>query len=200
MVQTAEQSGWEVLSLERRSQTEKKEEQKNRTEKLTELFSSYSDEILRICFLYLKDYQLAEDAVQETYLRAYRHYGSFMGKSSPKTWLIRIAINVCKTMLSRNQRGEIAYEDVAFEKDRMESGELTETDALVERTVVSKAVMSLKKEFREVIILYYYQEFKLREIADILSIPLTTAIYRQQKGKKQLKQILEKEEKGGLGL
>ncbi len=71
MVQTVEQSGWEVLSLERQSQTEKKEEQKNRTEKLTELFSTYSDEILRMCFLYLKDYQLAEDAVQETYLRVF---------------------------------------------------------------------------------------------------------------------------------
>ena len=60
---------------------------------LEHLMNEYGDTILRMCYLYLKDYQLAEDAVQETFLKALKHYGSFQHQCSEKTWLIRIAIN-----------------------------------------------------------------------------------------------------------
>ena len=66
-------------------------------EKLTELFRQYGASIHRMCFLYLKDYHLAEDAVSETFLKAYRALPSFRRDASPKTWLTRIAINICKS-------------------------------------------------------------------------------------------------------
>ena len=57
-----------------------------------------STEILffRMCYLYLKDYYLAEDATQETFIKAMKSYDSFLHNSNEKTWLIRIAINSCK--------------------------------------------------------------------------------------------------------
>ena len=57
------------------------------------LIIEYGDAVLRMCFLYLKDYHLAEDAAQETFIKAMKHYDSFNRKSSEKTWLTRIAIN-----------------------------------------------------------------------------------------------------------
>ena len=57
------------------------------------LIMEYGDAILRMCYLYLKDYHLAEDAAQETFIKAMKHYESFHQKSSEKTWLTRIAIN-----------------------------------------------------------------------------------------------------------
>lgn len=56
----------------------------------------YEESLLRMCFAYLGDTSLAEDAVQETFLKAYQSLDSFRGDASEKTWLLRIAINTCK--------------------------------------------------------------------------------------------------------
>lgn len=68
-------------------------------ELLARWMQEYGDSILRMCFLYLKDYHLAEDAAQETFLKAARSYGTFEHASSEKTWLTRIAINCCKNIM-----------------------------------------------------------------------------------------------------
>ena len=60
---------------------------------LERLMQEYGDSIFRMCYLYLKDYHLAEDAVQETFIKAMKSYDSFAHKSIEKTWLILIAIN-----------------------------------------------------------------------------------------------------------
>ena len=52
-----------------------------------------------MCYLYLKDYYLAEDATQETFIKAMKSYDSFLHNSNEKTWLIRIAINSCKNIM-----------------------------------------------------------------------------------------------------
>ena len=59
---------------------------------ITRMVEMYQLSLLRLSFAYLHDKSLAEDAVQETFLKAYRNYGSFRGESSEKTWLSRIAM------------------------------------------------------------------------------------------------------------
>ena len=66
---------------------------------IEELIDQHGDGILRLCLLFLGDRQLAEDAFQETFLRAWKHLPGFRGDSSPKTWLTRIALNTCRSML-----------------------------------------------------------------------------------------------------
>ena len=63
------------------------------------LVKQYGDSLLRMCFLYLKDIHLAEDAVQDTLLKVYEKYSGFDQNCAEKTWMMRIAINVCKNYL-----------------------------------------------------------------------------------------------------
>ena len=65
----------------------------NNVDLISQWIRTYEKDLLRLCCVYLKDVALAEDAVQETFLKAYSHLPSFRGNSSPKTWLVRIAIS-----------------------------------------------------------------------------------------------------------
>ena len=73
--------------------------QESSRSELERLMEQYGSSLLRMCALYLKDADLAQDAVQETFIRAYRHSDNYRGESSVKTWLTAIAINVSRDML-----------------------------------------------------------------------------------------------------
>ena len=62
------------------------------------IVNQYEQPLLRMCFLYLRDLPLAQDVLQETFLKAYQGYHNFRQESSEETWLMRIAINTCKDM------------------------------------------------------------------------------------------------------
>ena len=75
------------------------DETRDRQAALERLMAQYGTALLRMCCLYLRDYSLAEDAVQETFLKAYARLDSFRGDCSEQTWLMKIAINTCRDML-----------------------------------------------------------------------------------------------------
>ena len=70
----------------------------SREQRLSEWIEDYSDTILRTCYLYLSDHSQAEDATQDTWIKAWKHMEDFERKKivNEKAWLLRIAINTCK--------------------------------------------------------------------------------------------------------
>ena len=68
-------------------------------ERLTVLIRRYEKDILRICYLYLHDTEQARDTVQETFLKAYTHLDSLRDEKKEKSWLLRIAVNLCRDHL-----------------------------------------------------------------------------------------------------
>ena len=71
----------------------------HRREQVNRLMLLYEKDILKLCFVYLRDVDLAREAMQETFLKAYTHWHSFRGEASEKTWLTRIAANTCRDHL-----------------------------------------------------------------------------------------------------
>ena len=65
-----------------------------REQTLVQMVNEHQRALLNLCYMYLHDAALAEDAVQETFLKAYRSLERFRGDCGQKTWLMRIAINV----------------------------------------------------------------------------------------------------------
>ena len=66
---------------------------------LSRAMGEYGTCLMRMAYLHLGDFALAEDAVQETFIKAYSHLDRFRGESNEKTWLMRIAVNICRDML-----------------------------------------------------------------------------------------------------
>ena len=137
---------------------------------LAGLLEEHGDHLLRLCTLYLGDRSQAEDAVQDTFLRALRAWPGFRGDCAVETWLVRIAINVCKRQLRSPWRLLRAPQE-SLDSLRMEGPEPPD-DTLV------RAIQALPPKYREVIILYYYQEWKAWEIAQRLHVPVSTVTVR----------------------
>lgn len=154
---------------------------------LERLMNDYGDAILRMCCLYLKDYQLAEDAVQETFIKAMKSYGTFKHQSSEKTWLIRIAINCCKNVMRSRWFG-ITRNNLT---DSAEAAGEDPVNALLERDSVSSAVMRLNEGDRKVLVLYYYQELSVREIAAVIGKTENAVMQRLNRARGSMKKMLE---------
>lgn len=149
-------------------------------------YIEYRENIFRVCFLIIKDYQLAEDAMQEAFYKALCSYKRFGSKSSLKTWITRIAINVCKDRLKKKSSFEPPKEDFDYL--------LYQEENIDDKLSVIEAVKSLPLELREVVILYYYQELTHKEIADILHLSVPNVAYRLKRAKIKLKAYLSEEE------
>ena len=68
----------------------------NRREQLNRIMLLYEKDMLKVCFVYLRDLSLAQDALQESFLKAYRCFDSYRGEAAEKTWLTSIVINTCR--------------------------------------------------------------------------------------------------------
>lgn len=150
------------------------------------LMKLYGDRLLRLCFLYLKDRQLAEDAVQDTFIKVYQNYVSFLHEASEKTWITRIAINVCKNYLGGRWFRQTADSELLETIPAPD-----ETEAALESEMLLRAILQLSEKNREIILLYYYQELKIVEIAGVLEIPEATVSVRLKRARDKLKSILK---------
>ncbi len=141
--------------------------------------------LLRTCCLLLRDAALAEDAVQETFLKAWRAHDDYRREASEKTWLMRIAVNVCRDML---RGGWFRRMD-----RKVDMADLPEPSAAFSEPddTVTRAILSLQDGLRQVVVLHYYQGLTIQETADVLRISRRTVHYRLDKAERALRAALE---------
>jgi RNA polymerase sigma-70 factor (ECF subfamily) len=163
-------------------------------QKVEEWMELYGDRIIRVVYLILDDYHLAEEITQEVFIRAYNSMDSFRGESSPYTWLYRIALNLSKNSLKR--KAKISFLPLSMRKK--EKDVLAEPlDEKVIRLTTGKklrnCVLELPLIYHEVIILRYFDDLKISEIAHILHQPEGTVKSKLSRGRELLEAIMRKE-------
>ena len=154
-----------------------------RVERLEQWISDYSSTVLRVCFVYLSDAALAEDAMQDTFLKAWSAMDTFEGRngSSEKTWLIRIAINVCH---SYKRLQWFRHVDLSRELEKLPP---TYQTVLPEDRTLFMDILRLPEKYKQVILLYYYQEMTLMECAKILNLSRSATHHRLKKAQALLR-------------
>jgi RNA polymerase sigma-70 factor (ECF subfamily) len=156
------------------------------------LISEYSKSLTRLCYMLLKDVHLAEEAAWEALYKAYKGYNKFRRESSEKTWISQIAINICKSYMRKSSYKEIACSDYISLTYVPEDAIMTEFSS-EESLALLNAVYVMPVKYRQVILLRYYQEFSVSEIANILKEKENTISVRIKRGKEMLKEILKEE-------
>lgn len=154
----------------------------------------------RMVFSYLRNFQLPvqvlEDLAQETFLRAYRNIADFDSEkgASFSTWLITIARNLAineKAKMGRRKEHSGGFRDENHGTNEESPQEILEQRRFASR--IHDAISRLPEKFHTAVILSYFDELSLEEIAQIEDCPVGTVKSRVFRGKQILRQILEKE-------
>jgi len=148
------------------------------------------DAVYTFARYFLRDPADAEDAAQECYLRALRHFDSFRGQDI-KPWLFAILRNICHAEFGRRSR-VVLYDVNADAEERdptvpiwQEEQESPETEMLrqSDTQTIQKLVAALPEAFREVIVLREIEGLSYREIAGIVDAPIGTVMSRLARGR-----------------
>lgn len=155
-----------------------------------ELVRRRQDFVFRQALAYLQNEEAAKDATQEVFIKAYQGLAYFKNESECQkpsafsAWLYRICKNHCLNIL-RRMKLEVV---VDCDMDRINQSDLPQVGRL------KKIIAGLRDEYREVIILRYYQDLKYDQIAQILDVPLSTVKIRLFRAKNELKKVFNKDE------
>ena len=154
-----------------------------REQRLNQWIENYSDSIWRTCFLYLSDQTQAEDATQDTWIKAWKHMDDFERKriANEKAWLLRIAINTCKdyrrTAWFRHVDRSKALDELPPQLISVEPEDRT----------LTLMVMDLPDRYKQVILLHFFQGLTMQETADALGMSQSTVHRRLKKAEELLK-------------
>ncbi len=157
------------------------------------LVKAYHTELYRYAYWLCHDPTIAEDLVQEAFLRAWKALDSLKEEGAAKSWLITI---LRRENARRFERKQFNYVDM--EHQPLEDCISATTEEQIEQQLIRKQIMQLPEEYREPLVLQVVAGFSGDEIADMLSLNKNTVMTRLFRARNQLKEALEvnKELKG----
>lgn len=159
-----------------------------------QLMEKYYDEVFRYCYYKTGNEHTAYDCTQETFLRLLRFLENYTERRQFKAYLLRIALNVCRDCFRRDSHTPLSYDETAdVQQDISHISESSWETRVEDNIVIQTALSSLPEYQQEVIILYFYHNYKLKEIAHITGVPLSTVKSRLHQGMKKLQQLFRKE-------
>ncbi|MBM6619482.1 sigma-70 family RNA polymerase sigma factor [Bacillus suaedaesalsae] len=160
-------------------------------EKIRSLMEEYGSGLLKLAYSYVRNWNTAEDLVQETFITIYSKYQFFDQKSTIKTWIYRIAINKCKDYLKSPKNRFLSY----YSSHLVHSdNEKSVTDKLIdneEAISISGSLMKLPVKYREVLLFYYYEELSIKEISELINVTEGNVKTRLLRGREKFKKQYE---------
>ncbi len=144
-------------------------------------YDQYGTDVLRLCFMYMRNRHDAEDAAQETFLKIWRKLDCYEARNncSVRTWIMRVACNTCKDMLRKSWRKH--EERPVTPEDLAALGESSRED----RELIID-VMNLPEKYRSVLLMVYWQGMTIRETAETLRSAQSTVCMRLEKARSMI--------------
>lgn len=151
------------------------------------IVEEYGNSLLRTCYLILKDREEAEDVVQETFIKVFQKMDSFREKSGLYTWIYTIALNLSRDRL-RKKQDMLAFEDEWVGNNDVEY----EVEKGIDRELLRKELFEINSLYREVLVLFYFEELSIKEISNLLNEKEGTIKSKLSRGRSILKEGLLK--------
>lgn len=156
-----------------------------------ELVRRHQTALLRVCSRMTRDTELAEDVVQESFVKAYTKISLFEGRSSFKSWLFQIALNTARNKLRTNRLETVNIDNVNISTDDNAEHALIQLNI---RDILRQEVEKLPERQRVALELRIYEDLSFQEIAQIMNCPYDTAKANYRHGLMKIKSSLESNE------
>lgn len=164
--------------------------QRDKEQTFTELIEENKLRFYKTAKAILKNDDDTYDAIQEALISMYKNYGQLKNKEYFSTWATRIIINKCYDLLRKNKNNIVPIDERVERGINMARYDRYELDEYG----IKEAIECLKEDFKLIVILYYYDNYSIKEISQIVNIPEGTVKSRLSKAREILKQKLGKEE------
>ncbi|MBM7578791.1 RNA polymerase sigma-70 factor (ECF subfamily) [Jeotgalibacillus terrae] len=165
--------------------------EKMNDETLRGYMSAHGEYLIRLAYMYVKSWQSAEDIVQEVFVTFYKKSDQYREEASVKTYLSKITVNLCHNHLKSWKNRISLFAGNAFSSSSdYETPETLLTSKQIKHQV-AQTILQLPLHYREVILLYYYQEFSVTEISHILDSPEGTVKIRLSRARAALRKKLD---------
>jgi RNA polymerase sigma-70 factor, ECF subfamily len=161
------------------------------------LVERYQPKLARYAKRFLFDRSDTDDLLQEIFIRAYRNIRSFDLARRFSPWIYRIAHNEFVNALKRRDRAPLSFLDPDILFPSIAAEETADSEAIANelREGLDRHLKRLDAKYREVLILYFFEELDYKEIAEILKVPISTVGVRLTRGKALLKKAITGETK-----
>lgn len=147
------------------------------------------EEILKYCCYHCPDLSYAEDLTQETFLHFFKKLSDYRYMGKTRNYLYTIAGNLCRDYYKKT-KDNLLKEPL---KEIQNGLQRSESEDILNKIAIEASLHHLPQELQEVIVLYYFQQLKLTEIAEALQISLPLVKYRIKQAKKRLEKLLREE-------
>ena len=154
--------------------------------KFEALYTQYADDVLRVSYFYLGDRQQAEDVTQDVFVRLLTHAPD-LEPGKEKAWLLKVALNRCRDLWRAAWVKRVVLGSPALELTPAPD----QIDERLEREELLSAIRKLPGDFRDVILLHYYQGYGIAEMSEMLHVPEGTISSRLSRGRKKLEDLLK---------
>ncbi|MBD7984931.1 sigma-70 family RNA polymerase sigma factor [Sporosarcina sp. Sa2YVA2] len=158
---------------------------------MDQLMNEHSRYLVRIAYLYVKNWSTAEDLVQEVFITYFRKSDQFRNEASLKTYLTKMTANRSKDYLRSWKHKKDVLFDTVFTSVKSTEELLLEQERLAS---LEKNLFQLPLKYREPLILFYYDEQSITEIANYLQLNENTVKTRLRRAKHQLKEFFDQED------
>ena len=152
-----------------------------------QLVEEYGNKLLKTCYLILKDKEEAEDVVQETFIRVFNKIDTFKEKSGLYTWIYAIALNLSRDRM-RMKQDMLELNDEMIGNNDLEA----QVEMNIDRELLRKGIFEMNSLYREVLVLFYFEELSIKEISNLLNEKEGTIKSKLFRGRNILKESLLK--------
>lgn len=160
---------------------------KGREDAYRQIVEEYGNRLLRTCYLILKDREEAEDVVQETFIKVFRSIDSFRENSNLYTWIYTIALNLSRDRLRKKQ------DMFTIEVELVGNNDVEyEVEKSIDKELLRKELFEINSLYREVLVLFYFEELSIKEISNLLNEKEGTIKSKLSRGRNILKESLLK--------
>lgn len=157
------------------------------------LIERYEDKLTRYIRRFTQVNDDVSDVLQVIFIKAYTNLQGFDTSRSFNSWIYRIAHNESVNHLKKKGSEKVSFIDFDTMLPHLFADEETDTEVQKEETkrILESSLKNISPKYREVLILYYYDDLSYEEIAEVLQIPTSTVGVRIKRGKDALKKVLD---------